>query len=215
MRDRDDSAPNCLSFWTLDPSRRQERRKKFKFKWIVDKISRNKPPPVLRRTNVPAKFTKKRTWTREQYSIPGPGSNLQFWMKIPNVQREENNEDTNNLNHPDCLLTSPSAEGKAKNASKQRLEDNWQKVRPEMHRQFSAQETRRKERIELRREWERNMFIHDVTSNTSSTPCPECGCEYSNNIGNQVVSRPVIWVVTFDFCHQIELPIFNCPRYVF
>ena len=207
MRERDDSAPNCLSFWSLDPSRRQERRKKFKFRWIVDKSARNKPPPVLRRTNVPPSFPRKRTWTQKQYSIPG--SNLQFWTRIPSVQGEDNDEDTSNINHPDSLLTSPSAEGKAKNASKQRLEDNWQKVRPEMHRQFSAQETSRKERIELRREWERNMFIHDVTS--KSTPCPECG----NSNGNQVVSRPAIWVVTFDFCHQIELPIFNCPRYVF
>lgn len=108
------------------------------------------------------------------------------------------------------MLTRPNGDGESR---KQRQEEHWQRVRPDLLRYLSAQETRRKERTELRRESERNLFLQDIAC--KGTSCPECGCQFTDsNNKDEVVSRPPVWVVTFDFCHKIEMPIFECPRYV-
>ena len=195
----------CFRSWTLDLSRRKQRRKKFKFRWIVDKESKGKAQPVLGQIGLPTYVPRKMTW---QHSfIPGTGFQLSIGTR--EVHRDDDDTATNEQNHAD-LPTHPDGDGRSR---KQRQEELWQKARPDFLRHVSAQETRRKERTEARRKSERDLFVQDVAC--KSTPCPECGCQFTDTDNkDEVVSRPPVWVVTFDFCHKIEMPVFECTRYV-
>lgn len=197
-------ASGTLQFWTLDLSRRKQRRKKFKFKWIVDPDAKDKIKNVtMRRTGV--------SYVPRRRARPGlnPGLRLPGASELVFADERGDEDGPDALNQFGGIFDDPNhtAESRTHKQRREQEENNWQKVRPDLLRHMLAQESRRKERAELQRNLEMDTLKQDVMRNSS---CPACGFHMGHD---EVVEVPVVWVVTLHFCHRLEVPVFKCPRY--